>query len=187
MPVKILLLAHDLSDAAVHRRAVMLRMGGASVMVAGFRRTPEPTESVAGCPSVDWGRTYNERFFQRIFSIMRQTAFLGWHRALFADADVIIARNLEMLALGVRGRSLCRPAPVLVYECLDIHRLLLRRDFIGAALRWLEGWLSRRASALITSSPAFVSGYFNTLSQVRLPVRVVENKMLDIDNVKAMQ
>jgi succinoglycan biosynthesis protein ExoL len=85
-----------------------------------------------------------------------------------------------MLALAVRGRSLCRLAPVVVYECLDIHRLLLRRDFIGAALRRLEGWFSWRASALFTSSPAFVSGYFKALSEVRLPVRQVENKMADL-------
>jgi succinoglycan biosynthesis protein ExoL len=82
MPVKLLLLVHDLSDAAVHRRAVMLRAGGASVTVAGFRRTPEPISNVAGCPAIDFGRTYNERFAQRIFSVMREVALIGRRRAL---------------------------------------------------------------------------------------------------------
>jgi hypothetical protein len=177
--LKILLLAHDLSDAAIHRRAVMLRTGGASVTIAGFRRTSESIASAAGCSAIDFGRTYNENFIHRIGSVLRAIILLNRHRALFANADVILARNLEMLAIGVRGRALCRPTPVLVYESLDIHRLLLRRDIIGAALRRLEGWLARRASALITSSPAFVSGYFDRLSKVRLPIRLIENKVLD--------
>jgi succinoglycan biosynthesis protein ExoL len=45
----------------------------------------------------------------------------------------------------------------------------------------LEGWLSLRASALVTSSQAFVDGYFKTLSRVRLPIRIVENKVLLLD------
>jgi len=178
--LKILMLAHDLSDAAIARRASMLRKGGAVVTVAGFRRTPEPVARVAGCTAVNFGRTTNAEFVQRIFSVVREIALLGRHRALFADADIIIVRNLEMLAIGVRGRRMKHPAPILVYECLDIHRLLLRRDWIGMGLRRLEGWLARRAAALITSSPAFVSGYFNTLSEVRLPVRLVENKVFDV-------
>ena len=82
-----------------------------------------------------------------------------------------------MLAIGVRGKSLCHPKPSLVYECLDIHRLLLKNDVIGKTLRKLEGWLSKRANALITSSPAFIQQYFEKRSQVRLPTYLVENKL----------
>lgn len=181
--LKILVLAHDLSDAAVHRRVAMLKLGGATVTVAGFRRTSHIISEVEGCAAVDFGRTYNAGFLQRIVSVLREIILLGHHRALFASADVILARNLEMLAIGVRGRSLCQPKPKLIYESLDIHRLLLRPDVIGAVLRTLEGWLARRASALITSSPAFVSGYFNTLSKVKLPVKLVENKILSANVV----
>ena len=179
--LKVLVLAQDLSDPAVHRRVSMLCTGGASVTVAGFHRTSEPVASVKQCVTVNLGRTYNGRFIQRMRAVVREILLLSRHRGLFADADVVIARNLEMLAIAARGRNFCRPAPMVVYECLDIHRLLLRRDFIGAALRTLEGHLAQRASALFTSSPAFVSAYFNTLSQVRLPIRLVENKLLDTE------
>jgi succinoglycan biosynthesis protein ExoL len=178
--LKILLLAHDLSDAAVHRRVSMLREGGAVVTVAGFRRTPQPVARVAGCAAVNFGRTYDAGFAQRVWSIVREIVLLARHRALFLDADIIVARNLEMLAIAARGRGMKCPASALVYECLDIHRLLLRRDMIGAALRKLEGWLARPAAALITSSPAFVSEYFDVLSNAHLPVRLVENKVLDV-------
>jgi len=181
--LKVLVLAHDLSDAAVHRRVQMLQAGGAIVTIAGFRRTSHPVREIAGCPTVDFGRTYNAGFLQRIVSVLREIVLLGRHRSLFAAADIILGRNLEMLAIAVRGRSLARPAPAIIYESLDIHRLLLRQDLIGSPLRTLEGWLSRRASALFTSSPAFVSGYFNRFSKVKLPIRLVENKILDIGTV----
>jgi succinoglycan biosynthesis protein ExoL len=177
--LKILVLAHDLTDATVHKRVAMLREGGAKVVVAGFRRAPDPVQNVGGCPATNLGQTHNGRFAQRIWSVFREAIFLPRHRELFANADVILARNLEMLALGVRGRNLCRPAPILVYECLDIHRLLLGCGPIGFLLRTIEGWLTRRVSALVTSSPTFISHYFNTLSNARLPIKLVENKCLE--------
>ena len=44
---------------------------------------------------------------------------------MFAGADVVLARNLEMLIIASRARNLYAPRAALVYECLDIHRLLL--------------------------------------------------------------
>jgi len=175
--LKILYLVHDLADPAVHKRAAMLRDGGALLTMAGFNRTAEPIADIAGCATVDLGRTYNGGFIQRIWSVLREVIVLRRRLPLFTDADVIIARNLEMLALAVRGRSLCTPPPALVYECLDIHRLLLGKGPVGTGLRALEGWLSKRASALITSSPAFVTQYFEAMSKVKLPVKLIENKV----------
>jgi len=175
--LKILYLVHDLADPAVNKRVAMLRDGGAQVTVAGFRRTAEPIPDVAGCATINLGQTYSGGFIQRIWSVLREVILLSRHRQMFVEADIIIARNLEMLAIAVRGRSLCSTRPVLVYESLDIHRLLLGKGLIGTSLRWLEGWLSKRASALITSSPAFVTHYFETLSKVRLPVKLIENKV----------
>ncbi|MDB5492387.1 MAG: exoL [Micavibrio sp.] len=180
-PPHIFYLVHDLSDTAVARRIRILLAGGAAVTVAvaGFRRTEAPVADVEGCPAIDLGRTYNGGFIQRIASVLRETALIQRHKKNFEKADIIIARNLEMLAVAVRGRSLCAKPPVLVYESLDIHRLLLNQGAVGRMMRWLEGWLSRRASALITSSPAFVKSYFEPLSQIRLPVIMAENKVYD--------
>jgi succinoglycan biosynthesis protein ExoL len=175
---KILLLAQDLSDAAIKRRIEMLRAGGALITIAGFRRAHEPIHDIAGSRPIDLGQTYNVRFVQRCLSVLREIFLLARHKSLFTDADIIIARNLEMLAIGVRGRSLCKAKPLLVYECLDIHRLMLNEGPVGMVLRALEGWLSRRASALLTSSPAFVNGYFKNHSHVKLPIRMIENKLL---------
>lgn len=157
----------------------MLRAGGADVVVAGFRRSADPVTAVAQSSAVDFGRTYNSGFAQRIWSVLRAGFLLKRHKSLFTDTDVILARNLEMLALGVQGRRFSKKPAILIYECLDIHRLLLNEGITGFVMRRLEGWLGRRASALFTSSPAFISHYFQKLSQIKLPIRLVENRVLD--------
>ncbi len=171
--MRLLYLVHDLSDPAVAKRTLMLTDGGATVTLAGFRRTPGPIAQVAGCPAIDLGRTFNGGFVQRLQSVIQTILRIEKYKPVFDNADLILARNLEMLAIAVRGRG----KKTIVYESLDIHRLLLNQGCIGKALRALEGWLSKRASALITSSPAFISGYFEPMSKVKLPIRLVENKV----------
>jgi succinoglycan biosynthesis protein ExoL len=178
---KVLVLAHILSDAAIHRRVRMLQIGGAQVKVAGFRRAGAPVPDMEGCDVVDLGQTYNGGFVRRILAVLWIVANIARYRSLFEDADIILARNLEMLAIGARGRALERGRPTLIYECLDIHRLMLGHGAVSRAMRGVEGWLSQSASALFTSSRAFVDNYFKAMSHVHLPVRLIENKLLADD------
>ncbi|MBU6474404.1 MAG: glycosyl transferase family 1 [Alphaproteobacteria bacterium] len=171
---KIIYLAHDLADAAVHKRVAMLRDGGAILSVAGFRRTPQPVRDVAGHVPVDLGRTYDGRFVRRIAATLRYI-LLPLRNAAFAEADVIVARNLEMLAIGARHAAIF-PATTLVYESLDIHRLLFDKGPTGRLLRRIEELLVKKATALITSSPGFIAAHF---SRHATPVRLIENKVYD--------
>lgn len=175
--LRLLYLVHDVADAAVHKRIAMLQDGGAKVLVAGFRRSAKVTEAIHGCRVFDLGQTYNGSFSQRIKAVVQIILRIGKYRDLFAGQDVILARNLEMLAIAVRGRAAITPDAVIAYESLDIHRLLLKSGPVGKALRWLEGRLSRRAAVLVTSSPAFVENYFKPFSSVKLPIYMLENKV----------
>jgi len=174
---RILYLVPDLSDAAVRKRVEMLQDGGAAVSVMGFRRNTTPYTEMAGASVIDLGQTFNGGFIQRILAVIKVVMTVRQWQAAFTQTDAVVARNLEMLAIAVRGRATCASRGPLVYECLDIHRLLLNHGPVGKILRGLEGWLSRRASALITSSPAFVEHYYQPISQVRLPVRLLENRL----------
>jgi len=175
----VLYLVHDLSDPAVRRRMLMLREGGASVVVAGFRRTAGPVADVAGTTPIDLGRTRDGRFAQRLAAVAGASASLRTKLAGVRKPDLIIARNLEMLALAVRARSVLGAGIPIVYECLDIHRLLLRDDLLGKAMRRAERHLARRAALLITSSPAFIRHYFRPRRQVNAPIELLENKFFE--------
>jgi succinoglycan biosynthesis protein ExoL len=177
----VLYLVHDLSDPAVRRRVIMLQAGGAKVTLAGFRRTVHPeTASVDGLSPIDLGPTKDGKFAQRLMAIAKAALSLRARLKGVPKPDVIIGRNLEMLALAKRAKTLLSADIPVVYECLDIHRLLLGRNKISKAMRGAERALGRDAALLMTSSPAFVRDYFQRLGQIDAPVMLLHNKVLEL-------
>jgi succinoglycan biosynthesis protein ExoL len=177
--VRVAYFVHDLADAAVARRVRMLRASGAEVVVIGFHRGSPPPGGVAGVETIDLGKTFDAHLVHRAAAVAGQVlAQARWVSGL-ARADVVLARNLEMLALGAIARK--RLGARLVYECLDIHRLMLSAGGAGSCLRALERRLLKRTDALIVSSNQFVDRYFGPVHGVdgsRGPrVAVVENKV----------
>lgn len=173
----VLYLASNIGDATVAKRLKMLRDGGASASVAGFRRAGGATPDLGAGDHIVLGETFDARFLQRILAIARAAGPLRWRMRGRARPDIILARNLEMLFLAGRLRAAWPDPPAIAYECLDIHRLLLRPDLVGRTLRGIERNLLRDAGLLITSSPAFVREYFEACGQGDVPVVIVENKV----------
>lgn len=169
-------LVHDLNDAAVERRVRALSCGGASVRIAGFYRR-EPISELAGSPASPLGRSEDARLLDRALLVSRILLSRNKLGRATKGAQVIIARNLEMLILAARVRS---PGQRLVYECLDIHRLMLRRNPLGSLLRAIERALLRRCDLVLTSSPAFIERYFRSVQGFDGPVALVENKVLGV-------
>ncbi|MFN3513199.1 MAG: glycosyl transferase family 1 [Phenylobacterium sp.] len=176
--MKLAYFVHDLGDAAVARRTEMLQKGGARVTVLGFRRTESAPESVAGATAVDLGRSYDARLAHRALAVARETVRAGRLRDALAGAEVVVARNLEMLTVAERARRLAAPAAALAYECLDIHRAMLSTGAAGRLLRAHERRLLQQASLLIVSSPAFLEAYFDRVQHSATPSLLVENKVL---------
>lgn len=179
--INVLYLAHDLSDPAIRRRVVMLKAGGAAVSVAGFLRDVNRLAEEKDVPVRVLGETADGRFAQRIAAVIKARAALSRHLSGLPKPDVIIARNLEMLALSQGARAQFGGSVPVVYECLDIHRLLLDTGIKGRLLRLAEEQFGRNAALLATSSPAFVEHYFKARSHLRLPVMLLENKVLDLE------
>ncbi|WP_274631341.1 glycosyltransferase [Arvimicrobium flavum] len=182
----VLYLVHDLSDPAVRRRVIMLQAGGAKVTLAGFRRSMHPaTAQIDGLSPIDLGPTQDGRFAQRLLAIAKASLSLRAKLKGIAKPDVIIGRNLEMLALAKRARTLLSADIPVAYECLDIHRLLLGQNKVSRAMRGAERALGRDAALLMTSSPAFVRDYFQRLGQIDAPVMLLQNKVLDLSDSSA--
>ncbi len=186
MATRTLYFVHDLNDPAVARRVKMLLAGGADVELTGFHRGPQPVSSVNGIPATGLGKTEPARLLSRTLSVAKTALRLKTVSDAVRRANVIIARNLEMLMLAVRARNRFAPAVPIVYECLDIHRLLLSRGPAGRALRLIEDRLWRETDLLLTSSPAFIRNYFDERG---FPGawRLLENKVLILDDETAFQ
>ena len=179
--MKVAYFVHDLNDAAVARRVRMLRAGGAEVALAGFWRGLAAPETVAGVPVLSLGRTQDGQLAKRALSVAKLAAAPDVVRRIASGAEVVMARNLEMLALAARARSAAKPGARLIYESLDIHRSLLGTRAPSRMLRGLEKRLMAGVDLLLTSSPAFLRHYFEAQQDYRGPHMLVENKVLQLD------
>lgn len=179
--MKLAYFVHDVHDAAVTRRVDMLQRGGAQVVVLGFRRSDTPRAEILGAPVFDLGRSFDAKLAHRAASVVKAVAGAARWREAVAGAQVIMARNLEMLAIAARVRALAAPRARLVYECLDIHRMMLGRGAPGRVLRGLERRLLAATDLLLISSPAFLTHYFQGMQGARTPALLVENKVVVAD------
>ena len=174
--LKVLYLVPNLADSAVARRIHMLRLGGAEIDVAGFRRAGTDVPDLDVETYLELDETFDARFAQRLWATVWARASIRRWAARLPQPDLIIARNLEMLSLASRLRGFWPNQPPIVYECLDIHRLMLREDAVGRAMRGAERHWGSQASLLLTSSPAFLRNYFDVYGGP--PAEIVENKVL---------
>jgi GT2 family glycosyltransferase len=171
--MRVLYLAHDLDDTAIWRRHRMLTLGGADVSLAGFRRG----EGELPEPAIVLSQTQNGQMAGRALAVLRTMIQLRRRLPMTEPPDVILARNLEMLALAVALRRRF-PQARIVYELLDVHRLLLGSGMVSRAMRWAETWFLRRTELIIISSPGFQRGYLTRFRRPERPVLMVENKPL---------
>lgn len=154
------ILAHDLSDPAINRRVSMLQAGGATVKIAGFVRGDGKPIDFPADPPLCLGQTHDARLIQRAAGIVRVLATrMNALKRHLDGVDVVLARNLEMLAVAARLVRMMNPRPRLVYECLDIHRLLTAPGIAGGAIRRIERIAGRDVDLVVTSSPAFIDNH----------------------------
>ena len=165
-------LVHDVNDANVHRRVAMMRAGGAVVRIGGFRRRSPPA-AIDGVVPVDLGLTRDMRMVQRAGAVIGNLVRRGCARSVVAGADAIVARNLEMLIVAA---ALRRPGQRLIYECIDIHRLLLGGGPASRLVQRIERRLLKQVDLIVTSSPAFVDRHFRQVGFTGLAL-VLENKV----------
>lgn len=165
---------HDAGDAAVRRRVRAFRDDG--VRVTGFMMR-RGEASAREWKNVDLGQTADGAFLRRIRQIFLGAVTAARHREDLAAADVIIARNLDMLACAFLAKRKAKLDTPVIYEALDIHRLLTRKDIIGRGMRWLEGQLLRRTTGLLVSSPAFLRNHFERYYPGQYRPFLIENRL----------
>jgi succinoglycan biosynthesis protein ExoL len=168
-------LVHDVDDAAVTRRVLMLEHSGCRITLCGFTRNNTLTEQRKGAYIL--GTTRDAALLQRAMAVLKCLVFRAALKAKLASCDVLIARNLEMLILA---HSIKQGRPV-IYECLDIHKTLLSASPATHFIRTIEDKLVRASNAIITSSPGFIRNYFEKKSGFDVNIALFENKVLSFD------
>lgn len=171
---RIAFFAHDAADAAVRRRIQGFTDDGLDVVGFTMRRRDDVK---AEWRNIDLGRTFDGAYVQRIKSIFRGAKLAAAERETLATADVIYARNLDMLATAFLAKRYTKLKTPVIYEALDVHRLLTRKDPIGFVFRRIEGALLKRTKRLVVSSPGFLENHFEKRHRGRYFASLIENRL----------
>jgi succinoglycan biosynthesis protein ExoL len=171
---RIAFFGHNASDAAVSRRVQAFRDDGVEVTGFMMRRGADAPRA---WENIDLGETADGAYLQRIRSIFSGARIAANARDRLGAADVIVARNLDMLATAFLAKRYAGLKTPVIYECLDVHRILTRNDPIGFVFRRIEGMLLSRCRGLIVSSPGFLRNYFEVRHRGRYTATVIENRL----------
>ena len=178
-PARIEVFGFDVSEATQIRRIRALIALGHDVHSFTMRRENMNAGFRPDWPDTPLFRTRNQNLPARCAVIAASIVRMAAHRQRLREADLIIARNLDMLAIALAARTMAGAAQVpVIYECLDIHSALTRPDAAGAMLRAAERAMLARVQMLAVSSPGFVHRYFAPLQRYRGPWTLWENKLV---------
>lgn len=165
---------HDSGDAAVRRRVRALSDDGFDIIGYMPKRR---ADKAADWQNVELGMTRDGAFLNRIKVIFTGAWRASRPRNNLKRADLIYARNLDMLACAFLAKRFLNSKTPVIYECLDVHRMMCRQDFIGRSLRAIEGALLKRCAGLVVSSPGFLKNYFSRYHEGLYRAVLVENRL----------
>lgn len=176
---RIAFFGHNVADAAVRRRVRGFEGDGFDIVGFMMRRGDDAPGSEF---KPDWknyilGTTYDGKFLQRVGSVFSGAELAAAEREELAKCDVIYARNLEMVALAFLAKRKTGLKIPVIYECLDVHRLLSREDALGLMVRGIEGSFLPRTRRLVVSSPGFIENHFERRFRGRYKPVLVENRL----------
>ena len=172
--MRIAYFGHDSHDAAIRRRVRALQAAGHRVTGFMMRRGEDRPQE---WHNIDLGETQDKAYFQRLASIRRGIHLAMRHADTLREADIVIARNLDMLIVAGVVRNRAGVTAPLIYECLDIHHFLTRPG-VSAVMRPIEGALLRETSLVVVSSPAFVRDYFARHHRGLYQAYLAENRLV---------
>ncbi|MEM9342253.1 MAG: glycosyl transferase [Pseudomonadota bacterium] len=174
---RVLVFSPDIAEAAQIRRVLALQQVGHAVSAYAFRRRNMNEAFTPDWPTILLGETRNHSFLTRGAQMVRGVAQVLRAPDLAREAEVWIARNIDMALIGHAARRLLGLDVPIAYECLDIHSLFTRTDAVGRGMRAAERRVLRDSALLITSSPGFVREYFGPVQGYDGPVVLLENKL----------
>lgn len=165
-----------------------MKAGGARVTLAGFAHEKIVADTGLNAAQITLGKRADGQLTKRAVAVVLAIPKLWRLRRLTPLPNVMLARNIEMLFLAYIARKISISSDIsIVYECLDIHRMQLGTGWKSRVLRHLEEKLISHSSAVVISSPAFKSNYFNRFNNVPQDVLLLENKLSEVSDFEHVE
>ncbi|QBR38573.1 glycosyl transferase (plasmid) [Leisingera sp. NJS201] len=176
-PLRLLVFGFDAAEAAQIRRIRSYMECGFEVRAFTMRRDNMNAGFEPFWENVHLSHIRNENFSGRVRAIISSVGKVARNWPVLQGTDVIVARNLDMLAIAAAAQMMITPRPPLIYECLDIHGLMTSGGAKGRLFRAAERRLLARCASLIVSSPAFLRNYFEPVQGWTGASALIENKL----------
>lgn len=167
---------HNSKDAAVRRRAIAMQRAGYEV-VGYMPHRGAPAKDIP-FDVVDLGQTEDNAYAKRLAAIHNGTKIALSKTEHLRRAGMIVARNLDMLAVAAKVKKRLSLEAPLVYECLDIHHRLTGDSLPARLLRRVEARLLAQCDLVVTSSPRFETAHFMQYYPDQYRHFLVENRLV---------
>ncbi|WP_392342197.1 glycosyltransferase family 1 protein (plasmid) [Phaeobacter sp. BS52] len=172
--------ASDLTDVAQLRRLASFQALGHEVISVASRKGPLPE---VNWQNIDLGEIGQHGLLRRgrlaLATALRDPRLTP----LVRQADLLVTRNVDMLALAAALRLRSGATAPIAYEVLDIHSLFEGARLKSRVARWGERRLLAGAEVLWLSSPGFHTGYFAPVQGYVGAWHLVENKVVVPDDM----
>lgn len=177
-PARIEVFGFDVAENSQIRRIRAMAAAGHDIHSFTMRRQHMNLDFEPDWPNTHLFNTRAENLPLRLAVIAGSVLKMTGHAARLRRADMIFARNLDMLAIAWAAKAMAGATRVpLVYECLDINGALCGDGAKSRVMRAAERFLLARTALLVVSSPSFVSEYFEAMQGYRGPWALWENKL----------
>lgn len=175
--MRITVFGFDAAESSQIRRIRALMDAGYEVGAFTMRRRNMNADFVPFWDNVHLFTVENENLPRRVLVLVASVFKIARHIGRVRRADVLLARNFDLLLLAVTARVMALKRIPVVYECLDIHAIFTDPSKKGALFRLVERLLLTRTALVVVSSPGFALDYFRPVQRFRGPVFLLENKI----------
>ncbi|MBE9637062.1 glycosyltransferase [Salipiger mangrovisoli] len=177
-PARIEVFGFDVSEISTIRRIRAMVAAGHDVRSFTMRRQNMNQDFEPEWPNTHLYNTKDENLLLRAGVVAGSVLKMAGHRDRLRRADMIFARNMDMLAIAQAARTIAGAGHVpLIYECLDINGSLCGDGAKGRAMRAAERALLAKVQLVVVSSPSFISEYFGPMQGYDGPWALWENKL----------
>ena len=165
------------TDARSVKRIAALTAQGWEVTGFTFHRDRGQPDPPPTWENIHLGNTYNRRYVQRAWAIVRAFGIVWRHRRRLREAGCLYVINPDNAFIALFGRLVCGRRVPLVVEIADIQPAMTQGGLKARFLRTLEKFVLRRSQLLLTTSPGFLRNYFEPVQNYSGPSFLLENKV----------
>jgi hypothetical protein len=176
---KILIILPVLGDTKDSKRIKLLKEAGFIVNVAYYERKEFETRKPEADSFILLGKVYNKKYLIRVIIFIKSFFKL---RKLIKENDLVYCIGADLAILAYFSAKFLDNKKFII-DIADIREIQVSDLLISKLLRFIETYVTKRASLVVVTSKGFIDNYYNAkLGLTNMIFFLLENKVdYDID------